>query len=286
MAPAAADVNATEVLVEALPYIRQFSGTHRRREVRRQRHGRPGARRAASPPTSCCMHSVGIQPVVVHGGGPQIGDLMSGSARSPSSATACASPTPRPSTSPAWCSSARSTATSSPPSTPTARSPSGLSGEDAGLIEAEPAHPELGFVGDVDERRTRRSSQRLLAEDLIPVVVHHRRRRRRPGLQHQRRHRGRRHRRRARGREGRLPHRRRRAARATSPTRPASSPPPTPPRSPSSSTTGVLSGGMIPKIEAVPRRARGRRAVGPPPRRPRAPRRCCSSCSPAPASAP
>ena len=42
----------------------------------------------------------------------------------PSSATACGSPTPRPSTSPAWCSSARSTRSSSRRSTCTATTPS------------------------------------------------------------------------------------------------------------------------------------------------------------------
>ena len=36
----------------------------------------PALGRLRSPTTSCCMRAVGIRPVVVHGGGPQIGDLM------------------------------------------------------------------------------------------------------------------------------------------------------------------------------------------------------------------
>jgi acetylglutamate kinase len=45
----------------------------------------------------------------------------------------------------------------------------GLSGEDAGLIAAGARHPDLGYVGDV--RSVNPSIlERLLAEDLIPVV--------------------------------------------------------------------------------------------------------------------
>ena len=91
-----------------------------------------------------------------------------GWARCPSSATACGSPTPRPSTSPGWCSSARSTATSCRPSTCTARWRSACQGEDAGLIEAEPARPDARL------RRRRRSRvnpailERLLARGPHP----------------------------------------------------------------------------------------------------------------------
>ena len=46
----------------------------------------------------------------------------------------------------------------------------GVSGEDAGVIQAVPLDPELGFVGDI----TRVGPElliRLLAEDLVPVVA-------------------------------------------------------------------------------------------------------------------
>jgi len=45
----------------------------------------------------------------------------------------------------------------------------GLSGEDAGLIQASARDPELGFVGDVESVNPA-IIERLLAEDLIPVV--------------------------------------------------------------------------------------------------------------------
>ena len=47
----------------------------------------------------------------------------------------------------------------------------GLSGEDANLITASPSHADLGFVGDVSVQSTRPCSQRLVAEGLIPVVA-------------------------------------------------------------------------------------------------------------------
>ena len=53
------------------------------------------------------------------------------------------------STSPAWCWSARSTATSSSAINVHGPLAVGLSGEDAGLIAASARDPDLGFVGDV-----------------------------------------------------------------------------------------------------------------------------------------
>ncbi|MGH9299486.1 MAG: acetylglutamate kinase, partial [Acidimicrobiales bacterium] len=46
----------------------------------------------------------------------------------------------------------------------------GLSGEDAGLITAEPRDPALGYVGDIVSVDTR-ILDRLLAEGLVPVVA-------------------------------------------------------------------------------------------------------------------
>ena len=64
-----------DVLVEALPYIRRFTG---KRVVVKL-----GGNAMADPELALqfaadvvLMRSVGIQPVVVHGGGPQIGELM------------------------------------------------------------------------------------------------------------------------------------------------------------------------------------------------------------------
>jgi acetylglutamate kinase len=49
------------------------------------------------------MRLVGMRPVVVHGGGPQISELMTRLGKVTEFRTGCASPTPRRSTSPGWC---------------------------------------------------------------------------------------------------------------------------------------------------------------------------------------
>ena len=71
-----------------------FPGQDRRRQVRRQRPARRRRARASGDALASfaedvvLMRSVGMLPVVVHGGGPQIGDADGrGSARRPSSAT-------------------------------------------------------------------------------------------------------------------------------------------------------------------------------------------------------
>ena len=69
------------VLVEALPYIRRFAG----QVVVVKYGGNALAGASADQPTRCLalfaedivlMRAVGMRPVVVHGGGPQISDLM------------------------------------------------------------------------------------------------------------------------------------------------------------------------------------------------------------------
>ena len=93
----------------------------------------------------------------------------------------------------------------------------GLSGEDAGMIRVDQRDPRLGFVGDVREINPT-IVVRMLREELIPVIatvgvdddgnaynVNADTRRRRDGRS-------------ARRREARVPHRRRRACTATGPT--------------------------------------------------------------------
>jgi acetylglutamate kinase len=74
----------------------------------------------------------------------------------------------------------------------------GLSGKDASLITCDPADPELGFVGDPTEVNPG-VLRNLFADDMIPVWRRLARARRRD-LQYQRRHGGRCHRRGASGR--------------------------------------------------------------------------------------
>ena len=84
----------------------------------------------------------------------------------------------------------------------------GVSGEDAGLIRAAARDPELGFVGDVDGDQP--GDPRGPARRRVhPGRRHDRHRRAGPGVQHQRRRRRRRDRRGARRREAGLPHRHR-----------------------------------------------------------------------------
>ena len=98
------------------------------------------------------MHAVGMRPVVVHGGGPQISDLMHRLGKVPEfrdglrvtdaeTVDIARMVLRRPGQPAASCR----------PSTCTARWPSACRGEDAGLHRAPPAAtPTSGFVGDVD----------------------------------------------------------------------------------------------------------------------------------------
>ena len=63
------------ILAEALPYIREFSGPDRGHQVRRPRDGRSALADLFAQDV-VLMRLVGMNPVVVHGGGPQISDLM------------------------------------------------------------------------------------------------------------------------------------------------------------------------------------------------------------------
>jgi acetylglutamate kinase len=115
------------------------------------------------------LASTGVRPVVVHGGGPQISDLMArlgkesefrGGLRVTDAETVDI---------------ARMVLVGKVNRDIVAginrHGPLavGLSGEDAGLIEATARDPELGFVGDVASVNPA-IVERLLAEDLIPII--------------------------------------------------------------------------------------------------------------------
>jgi acetylglutamate kinase len=116
------------------------------------------------------LASVGVRPVVVHGGGPQIGDLMTRLGKVPE-----------------FVDGLRVTdgetldivrmvlvgqVNREIVSAINVHAPLavGVSGEDAGLITATARDPRLGFVGDVASVRPELLI-RLLAEDLVPVVA-------------------------------------------------------------------------------------------------------------------
>lgn len=164
---AAAEARAA-VLVEALPYIQRFRG--------RTIVVKFGGNAMVDPELATTfaedvvlMQSVGLRPVVVHGGGPQISDLMERLGKVPEFRDG------QRVTDAETVDIARMVLVGKVNRDlvgainlhgPLAV---GISGEDAGLIEAEARSPELGFVGDVLSVNPT-ILERLLAEDLIPVV--------------------------------------------------------------------------------------------------------------------
>ena len=157
------------ILAEALPYIREFSG--RTVVIKYGGHAMEDPALAdLFAQDVVLMHLVGMNPVVVHGGGPQISDLMRRLGKEP-----------------VFVDGLRVTDAETVDIVRMAlvgkvnrevvasvnRHGSyavGLSGEDAGLISVEQRDPRLGFVGDVSAIDPS-ILQRLVREDLIPVVA-------------------------------------------------------------------------------------------------------------------
>ncbi len=157
------------VLAEALPYIREFSG--KTVVVKYGGHAMDDPALAdLFAQDVVLMRLVGINPVVVHGGGPQISDLMRRLGKEPT-----------------FVDGLRVTDAETVDIVRMAlvgkvnrevvasvnRHGSyavGLSGEDAGLITVDQRDPRLGFVGDV-KRIDPSILERLLREELIPVVA-------------------------------------------------------------------------------------------------------------------
>jgi acetylglutamate kinase len=157
------------VLVDALPYIRRFWG-----KVVVIKYGGNAMsgddelQRFAEDVV--LMRSVGMRPIVVHGGGPQIGDLMARLGKKSEFLDGLRV------TDAETLDIARMVLVGKVNreivSAINVHAPLavGLSGEDAGLIIASARSPELGFVGDVEAVNTS-IVDRLLAQDLIPVVA-------------------------------------------------------------------------------------------------------------------
>lgn len=157
-----------EVLVEALPYIRRFFGKTVVVKFGGHAMADPGLARSFADDI-VLMQSVGIRPVVVHGGGPQIGELMQRLGKVPEFRDGLRV------TDSETLDIARMVLVGKIGrdivGTINVHGPLavGLSGEDAGLIVAEARNEDLGFVGDVTSVNPA-ILERLLAEDLIPVV--------------------------------------------------------------------------------------------------------------------
>ncbi len=155
------------VLVEALPYIRRFWG-----KVVVVKYGGNAMSEdlAAFAQDVVLMRSVGMRPVVVHGGGPQIGDLLRRLGKETEFRDGLRV------TDAETLDIARMVLVGKVNrdivSAINVHAPMavGLSGEDASLLVASARAPELGFVGDVAAVNTE-LVDRLLAEELIPVVA-------------------------------------------------------------------------------------------------------------------
>ena len=157
------------VLAEALPYIREFSG--KTIVIKYGGHAMEDPALAdLFAEDVVLMRLVGMNPVVVHGGGPQISDLMRRLGKEPE-----------------FVDGLRVTDAETVDIVRMAlvgkvnrevvaavnRHGSyavGVSGEDAGLITVDQRDPRLGFVGDV-RRIAPAILERMLREELIPVVA-------------------------------------------------------------------------------------------------------------------
>src|SRR3954447_23234870 len=157
------------VLVEALPYIRAFWG-----KVVVVKYGGNAIEDSTAldgfAEDIVMMRSVGLRPVVGHGGGPQIGELMNRLGKVAEFRDGLRV------TDADTLDIARMVLVGRVNrdivSAINVHAPIavGLSGEDAGLISATPRSPELGFVGDVDQVNAG-IIEKLLAQELIPVVA-------------------------------------------------------------------------------------------------------------------
>ena len=164
--------NRSEVLLEALPYIQRFAGT-----IVVVKYG--GNALAGSTDDKALalfaqdlvlMRAVGMHPVVVHGGGPQISELMrrlgkttefrNGLRVTDAETVDIARMVLIGQVNPQLVSAINVHG-------PIAV---GVSGEDACLIEAAPRDPELGFVGDVVAINPT-ILRGMIDDDFIPVVA-------------------------------------------------------------------------------------------------------------------
>ncbi|MDZ7674231.1 MAG: acetylglutamate kinase [Acidimicrobiales bacterium] len=157
-----------QVLLEALPYIQRF-----RQKIVVVKYGGNAMvdpKLAASfADDMVLLRAVGIKPVVVHGGGPQIGELLGRlgiESRFKDGLRVTDADTLDVARMVLVGKVNRDIVGSVNTHGPIAV---GLSGEDAGLITSVARNPDLGFVGDVESVNPA-ILHRLLAEDLIPVI--------------------------------------------------------------------------------------------------------------------
>ena len=158
----------TQALIEALPYIQRFRGAvvvvkFGGNAMVDDDLGRTFAEDIV------LLRSVGMKPVVVHGGGPQIGELLHRLGKESSFVDGLRV------TDAETLDVARMVLVGKVGRDIIGRINMhgayavGMSGEDGGMLEATIRDPKLGFVGDIVAVNPA-LIERLLAEDLIPVV--------------------------------------------------------------------------------------------------------------------
>mgnify|MGYP000373217497 FL=1 len=157
-----------ELLVEILPYIQRWRGKVVVIKFGGNAMTDPSlAERFAEDVV--LMHQVGMLPLVVHGGGPQIGELMTRLGKEPEFRDGLRV------TDAETLDIARMVLVGKVNreivSSINVHGPLavGVSGEDGGLITAAPRNPDLGFVGDVTSVDPT-LLEKLFAEGLIPVM--------------------------------------------------------------------------------------------------------------------
>jgi acetylglutamate kinase len=159
--------DVSSILVEALPYIRRFSG---KTVVVKYGGNAMADDLTLFAEDIVLLHSVGMRVVVVHGGGPQIGDILGrlgiesrfvDGLRVPDADTLDVARMVL------VGKVNRELVSSINVHGPLAV---GVSGEDGAFLHASARSPELGFVGDVDDVDPTLLT-RLLDSGLIPVVA-------------------------------------------------------------------------------------------------------------------
>ena len=162
----------TQLLIEALPYIRRFAG-----KVMVVKYGGNALAGASENDAMSqfakdivLMHAVGIKPIVVHGGGPQISGMMkrlgketefrNGLRVTDAETVAIAQMVLSGQVNPQLVAAINVHGALAV----------GLSGADASLVKAQPLDPEMGFVGEVTEVNAE-ILKALLDDNFIPVLA-------------------------------------------------------------------------------------------------------------------
>lgn len=161
-----------EVLVEAIPFLQRFSG--RPMVVKYGGNAIAGADETSAMASFAsdvaALRAVGLRPVVVHGGGPQIGDLMQRLGKEPEFRDGLRVTDEETLEIARMVLVGRVNGDLVSAINQHGQRAVGLSGEDAGLIAATRREPDIGFVGDISSIDPS-ILEVLLEEGLVPVIA-------------------------------------------------------------------------------------------------------------------